>query len=156
MNPYSRSSAKPPHVCDAVTRFRHAAVVAFLLMVLATTSFSAIGPSITAGDQRTQQSIDAENAYVLATPSGIVRHLSPSGSDCTRCGTPSSPYKTLAYAVGQLRPGDTLYGHAVSILSNSHSITLRNNLISDSTGDGLQCSGPLQGYVPGSRPYDIL
>ncbi len=301
---HSNPAARPPRVCHSVTRRRHAAL-SFLLVLLAATTFNATSPSVVAGDRRTQQSIDAENAYILATPSGVVRHVSPSGGDCSGCGTPSLPYKTLAYAAGQLRPGDTLYvhagtyagtsfslssrgavngtaaapitvkgapgearpvlrgaaststivtvdrsywifeglefdggfyfrtllnlkshhialknnllrdsgkdavviheaahillqaneirntievgesngsscsshsdcaagyacsglsgvcqvrddGHAVSIVSNSHSITLRNNAISDNTGDGLQCSGPLQGYVPGNRPYDIL
>ncbi len=46
-------------------------------------------------------------------------------------------------------------GHAIIVLSDSHSVTVKGNIIHDNTGDGLQCAGPVYGYVPGARPMDI-
>lgn len=46
-------------------------------------------------------------------------------------------------------------GHAIIVLSDSHSVLVKGNTIHDNTGDGLQCAGPLYGYTPGARPADI-
>jgi hypothetical protein len=46
-------------------------------------------------------------------------------------------------------------GHAIIVLPDAHSVTVRDNVIHDNTGDGLQCAGPLYGYVTGPRPADI-
>lgn len=46
-------------------------------------------------------------------------------------------------------------GHAIIVLPDSHSILVKGNSIHDSTGDGLQCAGPLTGYTAGARPADI-
>ncbi|WP_164000796.1 SBBP repeat-containing protein [Pyxidicoccus caerfyrddinensis] len=46
-------------------------------------------------------------------------------------------------------------GHAIVVLSDSHSVLVKGNTIHDNTGDGLQCAGPLYGYTPGARPADI-
>lgn len=46
-------------------------------------------------------------------------------------------------------------GHAIVVLSDSHSVLVKGNVIHDNTGDGLQCAGPLYGYTAGTRPADI-
>ncbi|WP_164018812.1 SBBP repeat-containing protein [Pyxidicoccus trucidator] len=46
-------------------------------------------------------------------------------------------------------------GHAIVVLSDSHSVLVKGNVIHDNTGDGLQCAGPLYGYTAGTRPVDI-
>jgi hypothetical protein len=46
-------------------------------------------------------------------------------------------------------------GHAIVVLSDSHSILVKGNVIHDNTGDGLQCAGPVYGYTAGARPADI-
>ncbi len=45
--------------------------------------------------------------------------------------------------------------HAVGVYSSSHSVLIEGNTLYDNSGDGMQCSGPLQGYIEGNRPYDI-
>lgn len=43
-----------------------------------------------------------------AAAAGTVRYVAPSGSD-TNPGTIQAPYRTINFAIQQLRPGDTLY-----------------------------------------------
>ena len=57
----------------------------------------------------------------------------------------------MMVAVRLFGPG----GHAIVVLSDSHSVLVKGNTIHDNTGDGLQCAGPLYGYTPGARPADI-
>ncbi len=80
------------------------------------------------------------------------------GASCTThasCGTGNfcKPRYSSGNLVRSCQPRDD--GHAISLISNSHSVLIRDNVIHDATGDGMQCSGPLQGYVSGNRPYDI-
>lgn len=46
-------------------------------------------------------------------------------------------------------------GHGLAIISNASKVLLRRNSVHDVSGDGLQCSGPAQGYNSGTRPFDI-
>jgi len=47
---------------------------------------------------------------VSSQPSGNIYHVAPNGSD-SNPGTESQPWQTIAYAVSQLQPGDTLIIH---------------------------------------------
>lgn len=46
-------------------------------------------------------------------------------------------------------------GHAIIVIPDAHSVLVKGNVIHDNTGDGLQCAGPVYGYVPGTRPADL-
>nr|WP_277989601.1 SBBP repeat-containing protein [Corallococcus sp. NCSPR001] len=50
-------------------------------------------------------------------------------------------------------------GHAVSIYPDSHHVLLSENTMSDNSGDGVQCVGPVHAEPAGTgtvRPHDIL
>lgn len=46
-------------------------------------------------------------------------------------------------------------GHGFGIISNANNILIHSNRVHEVSGDGLQCSGPAQPWVPGERPYNI-
>ncbi|MBT8241725.1 MAG: DUF1565 domain-containing protein, partial [Acidimicrobiia bacterium] len=81
----------------------------FLRRVVATVAMLAlILTSCTA--QQSADSRDADSADVLgAAAAPVGKYVSPGGDNSNPGTSPDRPFRTVAHAVKQLNPGDTLY-----------------------------------------------
>lgn len=100
--------------------------------------------------------VDGQDIYIYKNEIRDVWEASGSGSaSCTTnasCAAGQVCSRDFS-GVGTCRTRQD--GHGIDIVSNAARILVKDNKVHDVSGDGSQCSGPAQGYTPGSSPVDI-